>query len=82
MGPIQNRMRERLGTSDTGIIMARQRLLRAAKALASEGTRPPGVSAASQRVRSASILLPKDVAFKEGAAEALRLHPHQFFASV
>ena len=45
MGAIQDRTKERLGTSDSGIIMARQRLLRAAKALAEDGTPPPGLDA-------------------------------------
>jgi phenylpropionate dioxygenase-like ring-hydroxylating dioxygenase large terminal subunit len=80
-GRIQDRTRERLGTSDTGIIMARQRLLRAAKALAN-GEPPPGLDPAAQQVRSASLLLAKDVPFQEGAAEVLRLHPHEFFATL
>jgi nitrite reductase/ring-hydroxylating ferredoxin subunit len=81
MGPIQDRTKERLGTSDSGIIMARQRLLRAAKALA-DGTPPPGIDPASQRVRSAALLLPKDVAFQDGAAEALQLRPNTAFVSL
>jgi hypothetical protein len=81
MGPIQNRLKERLGTSDSGIIMARQRLLRAAKETENGGT-PPGLDPHAQRVRSASLLLPKDVPFKEGAADALRLRPHTAFVSL
>ncbi len=82
MGAIQDRTKERLGTSDSGIIMARQRLLRAAKALAEDGAAPPGLDPASQRVRSASLLLAKDVPFQEGAADALRLHPNTWFVSL
>jgi phthalate 4,5-dioxygenase oxygenase subunit len=81
MGPIQDRTKERLGTSDSGIIMARQRLLRAAKALA-DGTPPPGLEPAAQRVRSAALLLPKDVPFQEGAADALQLRPNTAFVSL
>jgi len=81
MGRIQDRTQERLGTSDSGIIMARQRLLRAAKALA-DGTPPPGLDPATQRVRSASLLLPKDVLFQDGAADALRLQPNTAFVSL
>jgi nitrite reductase/ring-hydroxylating ferredoxin subunit len=80
-GRVQDRTRERLGTSDTGIIMARQRLLRAAKELAN-GVTPPGLEPAAQQVRSASLLLPKNVPFQEGAAEVLRLHPNEFFATL
>ncbi len=80
MGPIQDRLRERLGTSDSGIIMARQRLLRAAEVAA--GDVPPGLDPAAQRVRSASLLLPKDVPFQDGAADALRLQPKTAFVSL
>ncbi|HEY4439618.1 MAG TPA: hypothetical protein VGN14_04140, partial [Candidatus Elarobacter sp.] len=82
MGRIVDRTKERLGTSDSGIIMARQRLLRAAKALTDDGATPPGLEPAAQRVRSASLLLPKDVPFQEGAAEALRLRPDSAFVSL
>jgi phthalate 4,5-dioxygenase oxygenase subunit len=82
MGPIQDRTKERLGTSDSAIIMARQRLLRAANALAEQGTPPPGLEPEAQRVRSASLLLAKDVPFQEGAADALRLHPNTGFVSL
>ncbi|MFN2461713.1 MAG: aromatic ring-hydroxylating dioxygenase subunit alpha, partial [Candidatus Velthaea sp.] len=81
MGRIQDRRKERLGTSDAAIIMARQRLLRAAKALA-EGEAPPGLQPDVQRVRSASLLLPKHVPFQDGAADALRLQPRTAFVSL
>ena len=51
--------------------MARHRLMRAAKALAEKGTTPPGVDLNHQRVRSASVVLPPDQAFKDAAREAL-----------
>jgi hypothetical protein len=51
--------------------MARHRLMRAAKALVDKGTVPPGVDPEHQKVRSVSIVLPPDQAFKEGAKEAL-----------
>jgi hypothetical protein len=62
--------------------MARQRLLRAAKALATDGTTPPGVDPAAQHVRSASLLLPKDVPFQSGASDALQLRPRTAFVSL
>ena len=71
MGPICDRSKENLVSTDNGIIMARHRMLRAAKALADKGTIPPGVDPAHHRVRSVSIVLPPDQAFKDGAKEAL-----------
>ena len=50
--------------------MARHRLRKAALALA-KGVPPPGVKPEEQRVRSASLVLPPDVAFKDAAKEAL-----------
>ena len=44
MGPIVDRTKENLVSTDNGIIMARHRLLRAAKAL-EKGETPPGVDA-------------------------------------
>jgi hypothetical protein len=55
--------------------MARHRLLRAAKALVEKGVTPPGVDPAHQRVRSASVVLPPDQAFKDAAKEALTARP-------
>jgi hypothetical protein len=55
--------------------MARHRLLRAAKALVEKAVTPPGVDPAHQRVRSASIVLPPDQAFKDAAREALTTRP-------
>jgi phthalate 4,5-dioxygenase oxygenase subunit len=75
MGPICDRTKENLVSTDNGIIMARHRLMRAAKALADKGTIPPGVDPAHQRVRSASVVLPPDQAFKDAAKEALTSRP-------
>ena len=50
MGPIVDRTKETLVSTDSGIIMARQRLLRAVKALVETGATPPGVDTAHQRV--------------------------------
>ena len=75
MGPIVDRTRENLTTTDNGIIMARIRLMRAAKALADKGTLPPGRDPAQQRVRSAAIVLDANEAFKDAAADALVARP-------
>lgn len=75
MGPIVDRTKENLVGTDNGIIMARHRLLRAAKALAEKGTVPPGVDPAHHKVRQAALLLKRDVPYKEGAKEALIAKP-------
>jgi phthalate 4,5-dioxygenase oxygenase subunit len=71
MGPICDRTKENLVSTDNGIIMARHRLMRAAKALVEKGVVPPGVDPEHHKVRSVSVVLPPDQAFKEGAKEAL-----------
>jgi phenylpropionate dioxygenase-like ring-hydroxylating dioxygenase large terminal subunit len=82
MGPIVDRTKEMLVSTDTGIIMARQRLMRAANALAHEGIAPPGVDPAHQKVRSASVVLPPDQSFAEAARDALVVRPGIAPASV
>ena len=42
MGPIMDRTKEHLGTADAVIIRARRQILAAARALAEDGTPPPG----------------------------------------
>ncbi len=71
MGPIQDRTKENLVGTDNGVIMARQRLLRAARALAEKGVAPPALDPVVQRVRSVAIILPPDKPFKEAAKDAL-----------
>jgi phthalate 4,5-dioxygenase len=71
MGPVCDRTKENLVSTDNGIIMARHRLMRAAKAFADKGVVPPGVDPAHHKIRSCSVVLPPDVAFKDGAKEAL-----------
>jgi hypothetical protein len=75
MGPIVDRSKEHLVPTDTGIIMARQRLLRAVKDFMENGVTPPGVDPSHQMVRSASIILPPGQPFTEGAREALIARP-------
>ena len=71
MGPIIDRTKENLVSTDNGIIMARHRLMRAAKELVEKGMAPPGVDVAHQRVRSAAVVLPPDRPFKDTAKEQL-----------
>ena len=72
MGPIQDRTKENLVSTDNGVIMARHRLMKAAKELAAKGTMPPGRDPSHQRIRSVSVVLPAGTPFKEGAGEALK----------
>jgi phenylpropionate dioxygenase-like ring-hydroxylating dioxygenase large terminal subunit len=71
MGPIVDRTKERLVSSDTGIIKARQKLRKAVEALRDEGTTPPGVDPEHHRVRSAAIVLPQAESFIESSRDAL-----------
>ena len=82
MGPIQDRTRENLTSTDNGVIMARHRLMKAAKALAEKGVRPPGTEPHVQRVRSVAMLLKRDLSFKEAAKDALRAEPGKPHATV
>jgi phthalate 4,5-dioxygenase len=70
MGPIVDRTKENLVSTDNGIIMARHRLLRALKTI-EKGETPPGINAEHQHVRSAAVVLPPDKHFKDAAKEAL-----------
>ena len=82
MGPIVDRTKENLVSTDNGIIMARHRLLRALKAFTDTGASPPGVDPAHQKVRSAAIVLPPDVPFTDGARDVLIARPAVAPASV
>jgi phenylpropionate dioxygenase-like ring-hydroxylating dioxygenase large terminal subunit len=82
MGPVVDRTKENLVSTDNGIIMARHRMLKAVKALMDKGTVPPGVDPAHQRVRSAAVILGPDQPFNEGAREALTVRDGVAHASV
>jgi phthalate 4,5-dioxygenase oxygenase subunit len=82
MGHIQDRRRENLVSTDRGLIMARQRLVRAATALAENGTPPPGTDPEVQKIRSVAIVLHRDQPFKDAAADALRAEPGKPHSSV
>jgi len=75
MGPIQDRTKENLCPTDRGIVIARRRLLDAARASA-EGKAVPGLRAEEQRVRSCSLELPKDQHFGEHARHGLFAPPN------
>ncbi len=82
MGAIFDRTREHLGSSDTGIIAVRRRLMAAARALQQDGTTPPGVDPETARVRSASYLLPRGVSWLEAGREHFVLRPGEDYVAV
>jgi len=72
MGPIMNRSREHLGTTDALIIRTRRKLISAARALRERGVTPPGVDTPEvYRQRSGGVILPRGVDWWSGTA-ALR----------
>jgi phenylpropionate dioxygenase-like ring-hydroxylating dioxygenase large terminal subunit len=75
MGPIQDRTRENLCPTDRGIVMARRKLLEAARANRA-GKAPPALRAEEQRVRSCAIELPRDQHFKDHARHGLFAPPN------
>jgi len=70
MGPIQDRAKENLVSTDNAIIMARHRLRRAALAVAN-GETPPALAPECHRVRSATFVLPAGVPFATARRDAL-----------
>jgi phthalate 4,5-dioxygenase oxygenase subunit len=73
MGPVVDRAREHLGTTDAMIIRVRRRLIAAAKALREEGVPPPGVDRPElYRVRSAIVNLPRDANWVEATRATVK----------
>lgn len=68
-GPIYDRTRERLGTSDTAIVRVRRCLIDSARTLRSEQCDPPGRDPKLHHVRAASIRLPQDTAWVEAVRD-------------
>ena len=63
---------EHLGSADLAVIATRRRLLEAVRALAEQGSQPyESLTPDAYRVRSAAVVLPREVAWHEGAAEAM-----------
>lgn len=75
MGPIVDRTKENLVSTDNGIIMARHRLRKAVTALKDKGVTPPGVDPAHQKVRSAAVVLPREDAFIDKCKDDLSVRP-------
>jgi phenylpropionate dioxygenase-like ring-hydroxylating dioxygenase large terminal subunit len=78
MGPVADRTKENLVSTDNAIIMARHLLRRAALAL-QKGAAPPGLAAECHRVRSATFVLPAGVPFDDAKRDDLKVRegvPH------
>ena len=71
MGPIQDRSKENLMSTDNAIIMARRRLRKAALEL-KKGTEPPGVDPECHHVRSASFVLSVGIPFDKAQNDAFK----------
>jgi hypothetical protein len=68
MGKIADRRKEHLGSSDSAVIAWRRKVMKLARDL-ERGIEPAiAQNAAAYNVRSASLVLPKDVDFVEGSA--------------
>jgi phenylpropionate dioxygenase-like ring-hydroxylating dioxygenase large terminal subunit len=82
MGAIVDRTRENLTSTDNGIIMARLKLIRAARALAEKQVLPPGREPAQQQVRSAAVVLEAEKNFMDGSTTYLKVKAGEPFWSV
>jgi len=70
MGPIYDRTQEQLGSSDAMVIRVRRRLIAAARALADQGTVPPGVdNPGVYRQRSGGVILDEDADWVEATKD-------------
>jgi nitrite reductase/ring-hydroxylating ferredoxin subunit len=70
MGPIYDRSKEHLGTSDSAIIAVRRRLLRAARKLRDQGITPAAIgNPDAYLVRADALLIPPDQSWLEASEE-------------
>jgi hypothetical protein len=81
-GGICDRTYEMLAPTDKGIMMARRKIFNAIEALENYGELPEGVDPEHHKVRSVSVLLPKDQKFLDGAKEAVRVKQDEPHTSV
>jgi phenylpropionate dioxygenase-like ring-hydroxylating dioxygenase large terminal subunit len=72
MGPVYDRSREHLGTTDQMVIRTRRRLINAARAFELTSDPPPGVDEpALYRQRSGCVLLPRGVSALEACSDLI-----------
>ena len=70
MGPIYDRSKEHLGTTDAMVIRVRRRLIAAVQAHMKHGITPPGVDdPGAYRVRAGGVFLPPDADWVEATRE-------------
>ncbi len=82
MGPIQDRTKEHLVSSDRIIVMARRLLSDTALKLKEDhATVPRGIHPATQRVRSATVMLPTQARVLDEVKDAIRVRPGEPFVS-
>jgi phthalate 4,5-dioxygenase oxygenase subunit len=73
MGPIMDRTKERLGSTDAMVIQTRRRLINAVKAHMERGVTPPGVDNPDvYHVRSGGVFLPEGADWVQSTAELRR----------
>jgi phenylpropionate dioxygenase-like ring-hydroxylating dioxygenase large terminal subunit len=73
MGPIVDRTRETLGSGDAAIVAFRKLMLAQARHLRETGELALPSQPELYRVRSAGIVLPRDIDFEEGAREKMKI---------
>jgi nitrite reductase/ring-hydroxylating ferredoxin subunit len=79
-GTIHDRSIEHLGVSDTAIVMIRNRLLNAVKAM-QDGVEPPGTDPATQRIRAVGFTLPNGIALKDAPRELIAARSPSYAAA-
>ena len=80
MGPIYERTREHLGTSDRMVILTRRRLIAAARALAETGEVPLPVDHPElYMVRSGGVVLPRNADWLDATIELRQAHPDDVY---
>lgn len=84
MGPIQDHSKENLLPSDKAIVMVRRALFNAIEQMGNNesGGTVPGIEASAQRIRPASVVLPKDIDIAHWAGENLSLLKNKKIFSV
>ena len=82
MGPLHDRTKETLGSTDAVIVAVRKRLIDAARKVAKGGA-PPGLDPANYALRPFSALLPRsETDWVAGVGDAIETRPETFRFSV
>lgn len=81
MGPIQDRTREHLVSSDRIIVLARRMLIKWALGLANDDI-PPGVDPSTHRVRSAATTLPAGTSIFEAVEDSVKVNEEAGYLTI